>query len=219
MAVDLQIVFPMESIKLNAIRPVSMGGVQALAITGEDFRAVDEVLINDIPSPDVVVPSKTQLIAQLPEIMQKAGDVRSVVVLSRRFTISTRSVLRFRVGDRPGKVRGIQRLVQLFVKILFQTPGSDIFNKNGGGGLMNKVGTTFGVDQSNNLLTDIVVCIQRTQRQIISMQGQNQRTPRDERLASATVVGSNFDKVLGAFYVTLEIVSQAGTSATVNWEM
>lgn len=219
MAVDFQVVYPQESIKLNSIRAARVGAFSAIRVSGDDFRSVDEVIINDIPSPDVIILGKTELIAQLPDAMQTAPDVRSVTVLSKKFSLSARSLLRFRVGKRPGKVRGIQRLVQLFIKILFQTPGSDIFNKGAGGGVMNKVGVTFGADEGNNLVTDFVIAVNRTQRQILAMQGRDQRSPRDERLLSANVTGAQFDKLQGAYYVTIEIVSQAGRSATANLEL
>ncbi len=219
MAVDFQVIFLQESIKLNSILAAHVGGVPAIRIMGEDFRAVDEVIINDMPSPDVVVLSRTELLAQLPSVLTVAPDVRSVQVLSKQFTLSPRSVIRFRIGKRPGKVRGIQRLMQLFVKLLFQTPGSDIFSKNSGGGIMNKVGSTFGQDESNNIKTDFVIAVNRTMRQMLGMQGRDQRSPRDERLLSANVTGAQFDKTQGAFYISVELVSQSGASAIANIEV
>jgi hypothetical protein len=219
MAVDLQICMPQESILLNSVRFTSMGGLNALRIQGSDFRSVDEVVINEMPSPDVVILSKTELIAQLPDSMQLASDVSSVTVLSRQFSVSPRSLIRFRVGNSPGKVRGILRLIQLFLKILLQTPGSDIFNPEAGGGGLKGIGETFGQDEGQNILTDFVIAVTRTNRQIIAMQARDQRSPRDERLLSATVAGANFDKTQGALYVSVHIVSQAGKSAITNVEL
>jgi hypothetical protein len=213
MAVDFQVVFPQESVKLNAIRRAQLGGVQALRMEGQDFRAVDEVLINNIEAPEVIVLSPTELVAQLPDALQDNPDVNSVVVLSRRFTVSERSLFRFRIGERPGKVRGILRLLQLFIKMLLTTPGTDIFRPNAGGGVLSKVGATFGADEENNLVTDFVVA------QIIAMQSRDSRSPRDERLLSATVVGTQFDKLQGAMYVAIEVVSQAGQAAVANVEV
>jgi hypothetical protein len=219
MAVDFQVVFPQESIKLNNVRYTRVGGIHAIRVSGEDFRAVDEVVINDVPSPDVIVLNPRELVAQLPEMMQRAPDVHSVSVLSNRFTVSPRSLIRFRIGSRPGKVRGILRLVQLFTKLLFTTPGSDIFNKSAGGGILSKVGATFGKNEGNNLVTDFVVAVTRTQRQMIAMQGRDMRAPRDERLLSATVTGTQYDKLQQALYFTVELTSQAGRSAVTNFEV
>ena len=219
MAVDLMCVFPQDSIRLSDIRSVNLGGVRGLRIVGDDFRAVDEVLINNMESPDVIVVNKNELIAQLPDSLQVAPDINAVVVLSRNLTVTKRSVLQFRIGKRPGKVKGIQRLLQLFVKILFTTPGSDIFNPSAGGGVMNKVGSTFGEAESKDIASEFVIAVQRVQRQIVAMQSRDQRSPRSERLLSATVVGSKFDKLQGAFYVSVEVISQAGVAGTANVEI
>jgi hypothetical protein len=218
-AVDLQTCFPQESITLNDVRVVKYGGLWAVRVEGDDFRSVDEVVINDVASPDVIVLSKTLLTAQLPDLYQAMPEVRSVMVLSKQMTLSPRSLIRFRIGKSPGKVRGILRLVQLFLKVLFTSPGSDIFRPNSGGGLLRSVGMTFGQDEGDNLVSDIVIAINRTQRQLIASQSRDQRSPRDERLLSARVVSANFDKLQSAFYVRLELVSQAGRTAITNLEL
>jgi hypothetical protein len=218
-AVDLQVVFPQESIVLNDIRVERYDGFWAVRVEGEDFRAVDEVSINELASPDVIVLSKTLLVAQLPDLYQKVPEVRSVAVLSNRLTLSPRSLIRFRISKSPGRVRGILRLVQLFLKILFTTPGTDIFRPGSGGGILRQVGETFGQSEGSNIVTDMVIAVNRTQRQLISMQSRDQRSPRDERLLSAKVLSSSFDKLQSAFYITVEIVSQAGRTAVTNLEL
>lgn len=219
MATDFQIVFPQEAVRLDQVRLTHYQGLRALTLRGEDFRAVDEVVINDMPSPDVIVMSRTELIAQLPESLQTVPEIRSVSVLNRRFTLSPRSVLKFRIGNSPGKVRGVLRLIQLFVKILFTTPGTDIFSPNSGGGALSRVGATYGQDEGENIVTEFVIAVQRTQRQIVSLQSRDQRSPRDERLLAANVVGKEFDKLQGALYMQVEIITQAGTSAIVTTEL
>lgn len=219
MAVDFQVCFPQEAIKLNTIALTHVEGIAAITVVGEDFRAVDEVIINDIPSPDVVITSNTTLLAQLPDVLQRAPEVFSVTVLSNRFTITSRSLFRFRIGKRPGKVKGILRLLQLFIKVLLTSPGSDIFNPTAGGGVLSQVGSTFGKDASTNMMTDFVIAVTRAQRQIIAMQSREQRSPRSERLLSASVIGSQFDKLQGAFYVRIQIVNQAGQTAEGNLEV
>ncbi len=219
MAVDLQACFPQESVTLNDVRVVKYGGLWVVRVEGDDFRAVDEVLINDTASPDVIVLSRTLLTAQLPDMYQTMPEVRSVMVLNKQLTLSPRSLIRFRIGKSPGKVRGILRLMQLFLKVLFTSPGSDIFRPNSGGGLLRSLGTTFGQDEGSNLVSDIVIAVNRTQRQIIAAQSRDQRSPRDERLLTARIISANFDKLQSAFYVKIELVSQAGRTAITNLEL
>lgn len=222
MSVDFQVVFPQEAIRLNQIRlsPRSPLGIpRSLDVHGEDFRSVDEVLINDIPSPDVIILGKTRLIAQLPATLQLVPSVVSVSVLSRNLTVTNRSVIRFRISDTPGRVRGILRLIQLFLKVLFATPGSDIFNRKSGGGALANIGETFGIDEGGDVISDFIISVDTTARQIISTQGRQPRLPRDERLLSARVPQAGFNRELGAIIATVELTSQAGRAALANLEL
>jgi hypothetical protein len=65
-AVDFQVVFPQQVIPLNSVRILPNMNPRSLDVIGADFSAVDEVLVNDIPSPDVVIVSKKRLLAQVP---------------------------------------------------------------------------------------------------------------------------------------------------------
>jgi hypothetical protein len=222
MAFDFQCVFPQESIRLSQILLTpsnSVGLPRALDIVGEDFRSVDEVTINESESPDVIVLSKTRLIAQLPDELQNTLDIRSVSVLSRRLTVTDRSLIRFRIGDRPGVVRGIFRLLQLFMKILFQTPGSDIWNRKSGGGGLKNVGETFSSEEGADIISDFVISVSNTSRQIVATQGREPRIPRDERLLTAKVLRVTYDRNIGALLATVEVTSQAGRAATANLEL
>ena len=222
MAVDFQVVFPQESIRLNTIRlsPRSPLGIpRSLDVHGTDFRSVDQVLINDIPSPDLIILSKHRLIAQLPNTLQKVPNIISVSVLSRQLTVTSRSLIRFRISDSPGRVQGILRLIQLFLKILLTTPGSDIFNRRTGGGALANIGETFGADEGGGIISDFIISVDTTARQIVSSQGRDPRLPRDERLLSARVTSAGFNRELGAIIATVELTSQAGRAALANLEL
>lgn len=217
MAVDFQVVFPQEAVNLNAVR-VLPGPPRIVDVQGEDFRAVDEVLLNRVASPDVVILSRTRLLAQVPD-SQLDQEILTVNVLSRRLTVSPRSFLRFRVSKTPGKVSGILRLVQKFLKVLFTTPGSDIFNRTAGTGAMRSVGSTLNAGNGNDIVHNIVIAVDTAAKQIVSIQSRNASLPRDERLLSAKVLRASFNKEEGAIDVAVEITSQAGRSAVATLEL
>jgi hypothetical protein len=218
MAVDLQVVFPQEAVLLNNIR-ILPGPPRTVDVIGADFRSVDEVLINRVESTDVVVLSKTRLLAQVPDFLGSDKQILSVTVLSRRLTFSPRSLLRFRIGKTPGRVVGILRLVQKFLKILFTTPGTDIFNKNLGGGGLRNIGATFGYGDGDQVLNELVVAIDTTARQIVGLQSREPSIPLDERLLSAKILRAGFNKDEGAIDIAVEVVSQAGRAAVANLEL
>ena len=222
MAVDLQIVFPQEVVRLNQIRFTPGGPLglpKALDIIGDDFRSVDEVLINEIASPDVLVLSKNRLIAQLPDSLQKSPNIVGVTVTSRNLTVTSRSIIKFRVSDQPGRVSGILRLLQVFLKTLFTAPGSDIWSRKTGGGGLKRIGQTFGADEGGSIISDFVISVANTSRQIVSIQGRDSSLPRDERLLSAKVRTATFNRELGAVLTSVELTSQAGRAATANLEL
>lgn len=222
MSIDFQVVFPQEAIQLNRIRQVPGSGVggspRVLEVTGVDFLSVDEVLINAIPSPEIVILSKQKMLVTVPTSL-KGSRLTSVSVLSRRLTVTDRSYMRFRIGTTPGRVRGILRLVQLFLKILFTNQGSDVFSpKIGGNGLRN-LGSTFGAGESGGIVSDFIISVDQTARQIVAIQSRDATIPRDERLLAARVQRAGFNKDEGALVVAVELTSQAGRSALANLEL
>lgn len=214
MAIDLQTITPQELVVLSKIK-VLPGPPRVVAVTGDDFRSVDEVLINQVPSPDVVIVDKNHLLAQVPD-SSSLERVTDVTVLSKRLILSDRSRIRIRIGRTPGRITGIMRLMQLFLKILFTTPGRDIFAPSIGGGALKNVGATFGAGEGTDIVNDFVIAVDTTSRQIIAIQGRDASIPRDERLLGAKVTKAVFNRNLGGIDASVQITSQAGRDAVAN---
>jgi len=216
MSVDFQVVFPSEVIQLTQVSLIPGSNPKVLNVTGLDFRSVDEVLINQIPSPNVVIVSKTRLLAQVPSVLANGFYLMEVNVISRRLTLSAQSQIRFKIGQTASKVKGILRLVQTFLKILFTTPGTDIFSPRIGAAALRNIGKSFGKDQGGSIVSDFVVAVGTTARQIVSIQSRDPGIPRDERLLAAKVTSANFDSNQAALIVSVELTSQSGQVAQAN---
>lgn len=214
---DLQIVFPIQAIPLTNVTEVPGLGLRTLDVRGEDFRSVDEVLLNEVPSPSVVVLSQTRMLVQVPEPL-KYDRITSISVTSARLTLSARSLLRFKIGTAPQRVSGMLRLMQMFLKLLFQTPGTDVFEPALGGGALRAIGASFSKGQAPMILADLVVAVSSTERQMIAIQARQSRLPREEKLLSAKVTGSGFNPLETALLVSMEIRNQAGKVGTANVE-
>lgn len=218
MAIDLQVVIPQESIAVSQVVNVPGLVPRTLHITGADFRSVEEVLMNEVTSPSFIILSKTELIAQVPEPLVSV-TISSVSVLSRRLTMSASSFLRFRLGTTAGKVRGILRLQQLFLRMLITTPGSDIFAPSLGGGALARLGQSVSVVDGSDIVSDFIIAVDNTQKQLIQIQGRNQSVPPDERLLSADVISSGFNKNETALLASVAINSQAGERAVARLQL
>lgn len=207
MAVDFQVVHPQQSIDLTGVTELVGYSTRALDIRGVDFSAVDDVEINDQLSPNWTVLGRKRLIAQVPVPEQTRG-IYSVAVISNRLTFTRESLLRFRIGESPGKVSGMMRLIQLFVKVLLTTPGSDIWNPRLGGGLLQKVGGYNGKDEGKGLVGDVAVAVDTASRQILSLQAQEGNIPPSERLLSAGVTQASYDRHDLSLHVTIDLLNQ-----------
>lgn len=215
MAVDFQVVFPQELVELTSVRVLPGISPRTLDITGKDFGAVDEVLVNGVVSPELVVVSKTRLLAQVPTAFVNQ-TITSVTVVSTKLSMSRRSLLRFRVGRTPSKVSGTLRLMQIFLKLLFSTPGTDIFAPRAGGAALTRIGATFGQDEGGSIVSDFVVAVGSTQRQILAIQSRDPSLPRDERLLAARVLSAGYNRNEAALIVSVELTTQAGRAAVAN---
>ena len=185
MPIDFQCIQPVVVIPLNSVTNLAGMVPRTLQLIGQDFSSVAQVLVNDIPSPSTVVVSKTKMLAQVPDNLVNF-TITSVTVTSNNLTISARSIIKFQIGTVASKVSGILRLLQIFLKILFTTPGRDIFAPRIGGNGLKDVGLTFGKDEGGNIISDFIVAVTTTTRQIISIQSRDPTLASSERLLSVS---------------------------------
>ena len=215
MATDIQIVFPVDVIPLTQIQFVPGVYPRTLDVIGADFRTVNEVLVNGVTSPSVVVLGPQRLLAQVPTNIIN-DQITSIQVTSNRLTMTEKSLLNFELGIRSQKVNGLLRLVQFFLKVLFTSQGQDIFSQNLGGNGLKNLGRNFSKQEGAGIVADFYVAVSNTSKQIIDLQSRNPRLPREEKLLSAQVVAANFNMNELALIVSVELLSQTGQPALAN---
>ena len=215
-AIDLQVCFPQTIIPLTRVKILQGVALpRSLDITGKDFTSVAQVLINDVPSPSVVVLSKNRLLAQVPLALAMA-TLTSVTVVSNQLTVSPRSLIKFGIPSVPSKVSGILRLMQVFLKVLLTTPGRDIFAPRVGGNALAPLAMSYSESSAGSIISSIILSVTQTQRQIITIQAKDPTIPPAERLLSASVTNAEFNKAEGALIASISLLSQAGTAAIAN---
>ncbi len=214
-SIDFQVVFPQQMIELSSITIMRGVTPPTLDVLGEDFRAVDEVRVNDIVAPNVVILTKKRMLIRVPELLQRSS-ITSVSVTSNSIFVSSKSMMKFRLGRTTSKVSGIMRLMQIFLKILFTTPGRDIFAPRIGAAALKNLGLTFGAEGGKQIVSDFVIAVATASRQIVAIQSRDPSIPFDERLLSAKVVAANYNRQEEALVVSVELLSQTGRSALAN---
>jgi hypothetical protein len=115
----------------------------------------------------------------------------------------------FTFGRRSNTVAGILKLVQMIVKMLLTTPGTDHFAVSTGTILLGLFKR--GVSKSSvALLTmDIMISIQDMERQILDIQA-GLPTPDDERLKEIRIISVQYLEVSGEWQVQISVLSEGG---------
>ena len=205
--VDLQTIEIRDVLKIGGVQPVPNLLPRSVRLYGSDFRNTFEVYVNDAKSPSVYVISDSEMLVQIPPSLGTA-PVRTVQAVSHRLTNTDRSKITFRLSDSPSSVSGMLRLIQLFVKILLQSSGSDIFSHRTGGNVIRTVArqTTKG---GGSMVADLTVGVERTARQIMNIQASNMALPLTERLLFAHVIEAKFIQSELALVGRLGIGNQA----------
>lgn len=187
--VDLQIIEIRDTLEVLRVYPARVAP-RSITIVGKDFRSAHEVYINETKSPSVVIVNNNTLLAQVPVTIGKA-PIRNVQVVSHRMTNTDSSKITFRIGDTTHAVSGMERLIQTFLKVLLQTPGSDIFSRKVGGGLLRTVAKQTAKG-GGSLVSDLHLGVERARRQIMDMQANDQTILMSERLLYARVLEAKF---------------------------
>lgn len=206
MAYDLQIIYPQALLPIAQVRAVPGMVPSTLSIEGGPFLDVEEVLINGIKSPSIVIPSSKQVLAEVPSSQE--GGVTNVEVLSSSFFLSDRAVYRFRLGNQVRLVTGLPKLIQTYLRILLQRPGSSMLAPDLGGGLLDMVSSPHAPKEQRALTAQVYQAVQRTSEALLTYQSRLAGVPRTELLAGAQLLRCGFPG--GRLSVELALQNQAG---------
>lgn len=212
---DLKILTIMDLLPVVAVEFAQGISPLSLLITGSSLDQATTVQINDIAAPEFMILSPTRILAQVPP-SQASYIVRKVAVIAEVPSLNRRSILHFEV---PGSIKGLaglEKLVQLFCKLLLQSPGSDRFNTSLGGGLLKTIGRNVSKNDASNLQASVVGAVSRTKEQILSLQGSNSRIPADERLMNVTTDAVSFDAANTTLTARISISAVSGKLAVAN---
>ena len=189
-----------------------------LEIKGEDFRSVDKVIINEVPSPEFIIVNKHTIYVQLPSAAEKS--ISNIEVVSSNFTkTNSFSTIEYEIGNKTRTISGLMKLIQLFVKWMLQSPGSDMFNPERGGGMQELVGKIQTSRTMDSVASTISQSVKNTVTQIRAAQVNVQGLPLNERLLSAEVTDLQvFEKQMES-RVKINILSAAGKEAVAALEL
>lgn len=187
----------------------------SLLLTGDDFSGASHVYINDLESPEFAVLSTGRILAQVPS-SQVRSTLRKVAVVADVPSTTRSSLLHFEVGSSLRSIKGLEKLVQAFCKLLLQSPGTDRFRPTEGGGLLKLLGRNVSRGDATSLQASVVGCITRTRDQLVTRQATDRRIPADEKLLSAVADGVGFDPSTTTLSARIFLSAVSGKLAVAN---
>lgn len=208
MTVDYQVVefqssSPVREVGLFSDAPLT------LDVAGDNFRNIAEVRINGVRSQEFIVLSPRRLLAEVPR-SQRGAAITSVAVIAADQTATRKSIITFVAAPSRGqRAEGRVRLVQTFLKLLFTTPGRDVYSPNLGGSLLSIVGKASSPTAYKAAGT---LAVTTTQSQLIQIQAQDSRLADDERLKSASLLSSDFDPQTATLSLRIRLTSVDGST-------
>lgn len=118
----------------------------------------------------------------------------------------------FKFEDTPRKITGIQKVSQLFMKVLFTQKGSDVINFNMGTEFPElTVGANRTLDDPD-FLSAVSEAVKDAENQVKSITASLTKDF-ESQLASVTILSMNIDKESLAMY--LQVTTRAGQTATI----
>lgn len=186
--IDIRLIYVQDVLPVIRIARLADFSPPTLRLTGEDFNSVHSVFINDVKAPDIVPESGTSLLVALPDIVQ-GQLLKTLTVTSHKFTQTQRkSLISFAFDPARPSVSGIERLVQLFVKVMLQSPST---YSNLGGGFLKAFHN--GDADPQTKVADLNLSVSRTRRQIMAQQAASPSIPLGEQLQDARLLHSEFN--------------------------
>ncbi len=213
--IDLKILTIRDLLPITGVEYAAHVVPLSVIITGDRLDQASIVYVNDIECPEFVVLSSGRILAQVPA-SETNSVLRKLAVVATVPSTSRKSLLHFEVGHSIKSITGLEKLVQAFCKLLLQTPGTDRFRPDEGGGLLKVVGRNVSKGDTRNLQASVVGSISRTQDQLLRRQGTDRRIPPDERLLTATAEAVGFDAQTTTLSARISLAAVSGQQAVAN---
>lgn len=213
--IDIKILTIRDLLPITKVEYASKVVPLSVIIQGDRLDEASIVYINDMESPEFAVLSKNRLLAQVPDT-ERSSILRKIAVVATSPSVNRSSLLHFEVGPSFKGLSGIEKLVQAFCKQLIQTPGSDRFRPDEGGGLLKLVGRNVSKGDSKNLQASVIGAIGRARDQLLARQNLDRRIPADERLLSVSAESVGFDPTTTTLVASIALSAVSGRQAVAN---
>lgn len=201
---DLSISKYSYNISINSVKAVS-ASPPIIAISGGGLGQARNIFINEIPC-RFEVESATTALVEVPISVTKSGITSITAEASGPVAATGEVTVSFLFPEFATSVVGISALVQRFLKVLLTTKGTSYQASAEGGGLLSMVALSDGEKLAEGMLVDAVV---RTETYFKEDPKFIELDP-SERLLSAEVLSSSWDRNSQTASISIQITNQLG---------
>lgn len=213
--IDLQVLTIRDLLPVTQVEFAARVSPPSIIITGDRMDQASSVLVNDAEVQEFAVLSTNRLVAQIPT-SERSSIIRKVAVIATVPAVNRRSLLMFEITSSIRGFSGIEKLVQAYCKQLIQSPGTDRFRPDDGGGLLKLVGRNVSKGDTKNLQASVIGAIGRARDQLIARQNLDRRIPSDERLLTVTADSIGFDALTTTLTASISLSAVSGKQATAS---
>ena len=182
------------------------------SIEGDNFDRAEQVLYNSEPI-SFFIRNSSLIHAPVPDNLV-GRPVQSMFVLTSSKEFNSSAIYSYAFGSSIGSTSGPEKLVQQFLLLLQKTPGTGVFNRSTGGGLLKFTGSV--QKAPGQTLAAISQKILNTAEQLKESQV-GSTLPPDERMRAVIINNLTFTKGdTTSVEVALKVVTYGGSGLPVN---
>lgn len=212
--IDFRVTYARAVLPFNHVRPVRDFHPPSIVVIGERLNLAEEVVYNGVEAEEFMISSPTMLVIRIPE-SQVGKDLTELRIFTTPKSVVGDASVRLGLPTPVQKVTGVDRLVQQFLMVFLSTPGSDVFSLNSGGGALSLIGKT--TDRMHtSVAADLAQAVERTNSELLRLQGKSTRIPPSERLLSATLDSVKYDPDTTVVSAKVSIRNMLGEEALVS---
>ena len=190
---------PIRNIKAVSVSP------PIIAVSGPGVGQARSIFINDIFC-RFETESSTTVLIEVPLSVTKTGIEKISAVATGPVAATNEVNISFSFEELATTVTGISALVQRFLKVLLTTKGTNNNSVDEGGGVLGMVGFADGEKLGEGMLVDAVSEVEtyfKEDPKFVELDP-------SERLLSAEVLSSSWDKGTQAALISIHITNQLG---------
>ncbi|MEC8307284.1 MAG: hypothetical protein VXZ72_05520 [Chlamydiota bacterium] len=201
---DLSIARYTYTIAINSVKAVS-ASPPIISITGQGLGQARSIFINDL-SCRFEVESATTAFVEVPASVTKTGITSISAEATGPVAALGEVAVSFSFEELATTVTGISALVQRFLKVLVTTKGTSFQSADEGGGILSMVALADGEKLAEGMLVDAVTDTEtyfKEDPKFVDLDP-------SERLLSAEVLSSSWDRNSQTASISIQITNQLG---------